>query len=144
LNRDLHLLFAVVSAVLLTAAWPTSPLTLLIFVAWIPLLWIESTAPSGRRFFGFTYLVMFLWNIATTWWVWNASPPGAAAAFFANSLIMCLPWLGFRIVKKKLGERIGYLSLIAFWMTFEYIHLQLAVADTRQCIRHAPAMDSMV
>jgi apolipoprotein N-acyltransferase len=123
LKRNLHLLLAIAGAVLLTAAWPTSPLTLLIFIAWIPLLWIESTVPGGRRFFGFTYLIMFTWNVATTWWVWNASPPGAAAAFFANSLIMCLPWIGFRIVKKRLGEKIGYLSLIAFWMTFEYIHL---------------------
>lgn len=123
MKRDSPLLLAFAGAILLIAAWPASPFTLLIFVAWIPLLWIEATSCGGRRFFGFTYLVMFLWNIATTWWIWNASPPGAAGAFFANSLIMCLPWIGFRIVKKKLGEKIGYLSLIAFWMTFEFIHL---------------------
>ncbi len=66
---------------------------------------------------------MFIWNIATTWWIWNASLPGALGAFFANSLIMCLPWLGFKIVKNKLGEPLGYISLIAFWLCFEYIHL---------------------
>jgi apolipoprotein N-acyltransferase len=37
---------------------------------------------------------------------------------------MCLPWLGFRITKKWLGENFGYASLLAFWMCFEYIHLQ--------------------
>ncbi len=67
---------------------------------------------------------MLVWNIATTWWIWNASPPGAVGAFLANSLIMCLPWLGFKIAKKWLGERIGYVALIAFWMCFEYVHLQ--------------------
>ncbi len=67
---------------------------------------------------------MFVWNVATTWWIWNASPPGAVGAFLANSLLMCLPWLGFKIAKKWLGERIGYIALIAFWMCFEYIHLQ--------------------
>ncbi len=67
---------------------------------------------------------MFIWNVATTWWIWNASPPGAVGAFLANSLIMCLPWLGFKIAKKWLGERVGYVTLIAFWMCFEYIHLQ--------------------
>ena len=66
---------------------------------------------------------MFVWNVATTWWIWNASAPGAVSAFLANSLLMCFPWLGFTIVKKRLGEKIGYLSLIAFWMCFEYIHL---------------------
>ena len=67
---------------------------------------------------------MFVWNVATTWWIWNASQPGALAAFFANSLLMCFPWLGFKIVKNRLGDNTGYLSLIAFWMCFEFIHLQ--------------------
>ncbi len=67
---------------------------------------------------------MFIWNVATTWWIWNASPPGAVAAFLANSLLMCFPWLGYKIAKKWLGEKAGYISLIAFWMCFEYIHLQ--------------------
>ena len=67
---------------------------------------------------------MFIWNVATTWWIWNASIPGAVAAFLANSFIMCLPWLGYKIAKKWLGEKIGYIALIAFWMCFEYIHLQ--------------------
>lgn len=66
---------------------------------------------------------MFIWNVATTWWIWNASVPGALSAFFANSFIMCLPWLGFKIAKKRLGENWGYTALIAFWMCFEYIHL---------------------
>ncbi len=66
---------------------------------------------------------MFVWNVATTWWIWNASVPGAIAAFLANSFIMCLPWLGFKIAKKWLGEKAGYVSLVAFWMCFEYIHL---------------------
>ena len=67
---------------------------------------------------------MLVWNVATTWWIWNASPPGAVGAFLANSLLMCLPWLGFKIAKKWLGEKMGYVALIAFWMCFEYIHLQ--------------------
>lgn len=66
---------------------------------------------------------MFTWNIATTWWIWNASLPGALGAFFVNSLLMCIPWLGYKIVKKKSGEKWGYSSLIAFWLCFEYIHL---------------------
>ncbi len=111
------------SGLLLFAAWPVSPLTLLIFIAWIPLLWLESRVSSRKKFFGLVYLTMFIWNIGATWWIWNASVPGALAAFFANSFIMCLPWLGFTIAKKRLGEFRGYLSLVAFWMCFEFIHL---------------------
>ncbi len=124
MKRFTNLFLAIGSGLLLWAAWPVSPLTLLIFVAWIPLLWMETKVKSGRKFFGLTYITMFIWNIATTWWIWNASQPGAVAAFLANSLLMCIPWLGFKIVKQSLGNTIGYLSLIAFWMSFEYIHLQ--------------------
>ncbi|HEY6063372.1 MAG TPA: apolipoprotein N-acyltransferase, partial [Chitinophagaceae bacterium] len=124
MKRFTNLFIAVGGGLLLWAAWPVSPLSFLIFIAWVPLLWLESTVKSRKKFFGLTYLVMFIWNVATTWWIWNASAPGALSAFFANSLIMCLPWLGFTIVKKRLGSKIGYISLIAFWMCFEYIHLQ--------------------
>ncbi len=96
----------------------------MIFVAWIPLLWLETKVESRKKFFWLTYIAMFIWNVSTTWWIWNASAPGAVAAFLANSLLMCFPWLGYKIAKKWLGEKAGYISLIAFWMCFEYIHLQ--------------------
>ena len=106
----------------LWAAWPVSPLTFLIFIAWVPLLWIEDNIHSWKRFFGVTYLHMLFWNISTTWWVWNASPSGAISAFLANSLIMCIPWLLFHFTKKNYGNWVGYGSLIIYWLAFEYIH----------------------
>lgn len=124
LKRYTNLFIAIGGGLLLWAAWPVSSLTFLIFIAWVPLLWLESTVKSRKKFFGLTYVVMFIWNVATTWWIWNASIPGAIAAFLANSFIMCLPWLGYKVAKRWLGEKIGYVSLIAFWMCFEYIHLQ--------------------
>jgi len=123
LKPFINWLFAISGGILLWAAWPVSPLTLLIFVAWIPLLYLETKVKSKATFFGFTYITMFIWNITTTWWIWNASLPGALGAFFANSLLMCFPWLGFKIAKKWLGEFWGYMSLIVFWLCFEYIHL---------------------
>jgi apolipoprotein N-acyltransferase len=124
LKRFTNLFLASGTGILLWAAWPVSPLTLLIFVAWVPLLWLETKVQSRKKFFGLTYIAMFTWNVATTWWIWNASVPGAISAFLANSLLMCFPWLGFKIVKDKSGEMWGYFSLIAFWMCFEFIHLQ--------------------
>lgn len=124
MKRFINLFLALGSGLLLWAAWPVSTFTFLIFIAWIPLLWMESKVKSRKKFFGLTYLTMFTWNVATTWWIWNASLPGAVAAFLANSLLMCFPWLGFKIAKKWLGEKMGYISLIAFWMCFEFIHLQ--------------------
>lgn len=124
LKRFTNLYIAIGGGLLLWAAWPASPLTLLIFFAWLPLLWLESKVESRKKFFGLTYVTMFIWNVSATWWIWNASAPGAVSAFLANSLLMCFPWLGYKIAKKRLGKIEGYISLIAFWMCFEYIHLQ--------------------
>lgn len=124
MKRFNNLFIAIASGLLLFAAWPVSPLTMLIFFAWIPLLWMEERVSSPKKFFGLTYITMFVWNVATTWWIWNASAPGAISAFLANSLLMCFPWLGYKIVKRRMGKKLGYTSLIAFWMCFEYIHLQ--------------------
>lgn len=122
--RQTSLVLAALSGILLFLSWPASQLTALVFVAWIPLLWVESKTKSRSRFFWLTYLTMFIWNVSTTWWIWNASVPGALSAFFANSFLMCLPWFGFRTVKKWFGEAAGYFSLVVFWICFEYIHLQ--------------------
>ncbi len=123
MRRYLNLALPLLSGILLWAAWPVSPFTFLIFIAFLPLLWLDTRVKSRKIFFFLVYLAMFTWNILSTWWIWNASAVGAIAAFFANSFIMCLPWLGYRIVKKRSGEAWGYISLIAFWMCFEYIHL---------------------
>jgi apolipoprotein N-acyltransferase len=124
LKKLSSLLLSVSGGLLLFAAWPVSPLTFLIFIAFIPLLWLERRGIRGKSFFGWVYISMLVWNVAATWWVWNATGPGAIAAFMANSLLMCLPWLGFHFVRRRMGDIIGYSSLIVFWLSFEYLHLQ--------------------
>lgn len=99
-------------------------MTVAIFIAFIPLFIIERLHLSGLKFFGLVYLAMFIWNITTTWWIWNASLVGAWLAIFVNSLLMCIPWMGFRMMNKRFGALIGYSSFIIFWLAFEYIHLQ--------------------
>ncbi|RYY62947.1 MAG: apolipoprotein N-acyltransferase [Chitinophagaceae bacterium] len=122
MKRYTDLFIALGGSILLWAAWPVSPLTFLVFAGWIPLLLVEERVKSRKRFFALTYLHMFSWNILTTWWIWNASLPGAISAFVANSLFMCIPWLLFSITKKNLGSWIGYGSLVVYWMAFEYLH----------------------
>ncbi len=122
--KKIHpLTLSILSGFLLFAAWPTSPFTALIFIAWIPLLWIAENTPRRIPFFLHSYLAMFIWNIGTTWWIWNASAGGAVGAIIANAFLMCIPLWGYHLFKYKFGSLIGYTSLVVFWMTFEYIHL---------------------
>jgi apolipoprotein N-acyltransferase len=123
--KKLHpALLSALTGLLLYAAWPESPLTLLIFIAFIPLLWLERQGIRRARFFGWTYLSMLIWNIGATWWIWNASIPGALGAILVNSLLMCLPWLAFHLIRSRMGNDFGFASLILFWLSYEYFHLQ--------------------
>lgn len=113
---------SLLGGILLWAAWPVSPLTFLIFFAFLPLLWIEDRTQSNRLFLLYTYVHMVAWNVLTTWWVWNASAVGGVMAFLANSAIMCLPWMLMRWTKQKAGRTAGFIALVAYWVSFEYLH----------------------
>ena len=115
-------LLLILPGLLLYAAWPVSPFTFLIFIALVPLFWLEATIKDTSRFFWILWLNLFIWNVATTWWIWNASPGGAVGAIVANSLLMCFPWMLYRFTKKKLGTVIGLVAFIDYWLTWEFIH----------------------
>jgi len=117
-------IFSLTTGVLLYASWPVSPFTFLIFFAFIPLLVVEDFSKRKIKFFGWCYLSFFTWNLLTTWWIWNASPEGAVLAIVLNSLLMCIPWMGFYSVKRRLGNGWGYAALFCFWLSFEWLHLQ--------------------
>lgn len=121
---------AVATGLLLAAAWPARGFTPLVFFAWVPLLWVEDyayrrrRAGEGGRYPVFLYaLVAFLvWNILTTWWIWN-STPAAALAWVANALLMATVFWLYHVTTRRLplhSARGGV--LIVYWLAFEYIH----------------------
>ncbi len=116
-------LLSLLSGLLLFVAWPVSPFTFLIFFAFVPLLFLAEKIANRAQFFGWLYLTLLIWNASTTWWTCISTIPGGIAAIVANSLLMCIPWIGYYSVKTISGNRIGYISLIFFWLAFEYIHL---------------------
>ncbi len=125
------LVLAVLGALLLWggwAPWPSAGLSLLLFIGWVPYLLLERQLTLARarkrRVFASTYLFLLLWNALTTWWVSYADLAAGIAAVVLNALLMCLPLMAFRQTKKRLGNRIGYLSLPIFWIAFEQLHLR--------------------
>ena len=122
-------LLALLGAVLLWAAWPVhpAPLTLLLFVGFVPYLRLEQvlTAQGAKRgrVFANTYCFLFLWNAFTTWWVSYSTLGGGIAAVVLNAALMCLPLMAFRRTKERFGAAIGYLALPVYWIAFEQLHL---------------------
>ena len=66
---------------------------------------------------------MVLWNAFTTWWVSHSTLPGGIAAVLFNSALMCIPLMAFYFTRKYLGNTIGYISFIVYWVAFEQLHL---------------------
>lgn len=118
------LLLAVVA---LSAAWYFAYIHLLIFIAFVPLLaWLEAYRHkriSGLQLWVAHYIAFLLWNLLTTWWIWNASPGGMLAACFANALLMSLPICLVMSIARHARQFHVHLLWILAWLTFEYLHL---------------------
>jgi len=120
---------SILSGIFLSAAWPTFGFFPLLFIAWIPLLWLEDNISinrekySARHIFAFSYITFFTWNLLTTWWVYNASLGGAIMAIVFNSLFMAMVFWIYFLVKNKLKAIHPHFIFICFWLSFEYLHL---------------------
>tara|TARA_R110002072_G_scaffold282761_3_gene445943 strand:- start:6483 stop:8036 length:1554 start_codon:yes stop_codon:yes gene_type:complete len=109
-------------------------LTPLVFISWVPLLFLESyiakkSYKSGKVFIH-AYISFIIYNVGTTWWVWNAEASGAMLAFILNSLLMTITFYAFHLAKKHIGEKEGYLALVFYWIAFEYFHLNWEMSWT--------------
>lgn len=129
---------ALLSAVLLWLAWPpfnfTSPILL---IAFLPLLIaldeIEQSdlKKKGTKVFLLSGLTFLIWNTASIYWVFNSL--NAVMDVFAASMLSIIPfglgaflmtlsfWL-YQKVAKKTKTYLADLSLISFWMSYEYLH----------------------
>ena len=112
---------AVLSGLLIAAAWPVRGLAPLAFVAFIPLLYLQD---KGRGVFGLSYITFVVWNALTTWWVWKTTAFGTIGMILLNSLFMTTVFWAYHFVKTRLYDnKKGYYLLIIFVLAFEYLHL---------------------
>ena len=123
-------LLSILSGLLLFLSWPPHGFPLLAFFAFVPLFFVsddllehETKVPFWRGLWH-AYIALLIWNIGTTWWIWNITPVGAIATFALNSFFMAIVfgcWQRFRTL--RLPAVTAPLALIAFWCTWEYLHL---------------------
>jgi apolipoprotein N-acyltransferase len=129
LTKKQRFTLSISAGILLILSFPfTGSIPFFAFIGLAPLLLIEDSIFSNKykssKLFIYSYITFFLYNLGTTWWIWNASSGGAILAFFLNSLIMAAVFQLFHITKKRVGIREGYTAFILFWIGFEYIHYE--------------------
>src|SRR6478735_9187181 len=119
-------LLALLSGFILWLGWPTKPTSFAIFLGFVPLLLIEDTLSKSElkrkalKFLGYTYIALLVWNILTTYWIYNATAGGGIFAIACNAALMCIPMMFFFFTKKISNPTLGYFSFIVYWITFEY------------------------
>ncbi len=110
--------------------WPMYGFPYLLFIGFVPLLFIEDYISRNPAFFhrysmfSYAYLAFFVWNGFTTWWIFNSTIFGGIMALLLNSLFMSVTFFLFHLSKKvfRRNDHAIYLLLL-YWLAFEYIHL---------------------
>lgn len=129
LNKTYPFLAAALSGIVFSLAWPAAGMPLLLFIAFLPLFYAlelnEQTYGkiSLHKVWILSYLAFFIWNLLTTWWIYHSTPEGAYLAILCNSLFMSWVFTAAHKTRILLGKSIGYVALAAYWLMFEYLHM---------------------
>lgn len=125
------LAIAALSGILFALSWPEiGGITPLIFVAFVPLFYVESLFTEKEKtfkwyhFWMFFYTPFLLFNALTTWWIYLASFFGMLSAVVCNALFFAIIFWLYHKTKVRLGKRRAYIALIFYWLGFEYLHMQ--------------------
>ena len=121
---------SLISGVLLWLSWYPYGFTFLIFIAFVPLFILSDRLLEKGKGIAFwqgiwsSFPAFVIWNAGVTWWIWNSTAPGAVAAIVLNSFFMSCVFGAWHWVKKSNLPKITIpLAFIAFWCSWEFLHL---------------------
>ena len=121
-------LLLLLSALLLSVPFLVPRTGYLALVALVPLLFAEQAASETglKHFWWWHYLCFLIWNVATTFWVCNATVGGGIFACVANAFQMSLIFGLFRWSKKHISGALPYIFLAFTWIAWERWYLTWA------------------
>jgi apolipoprotein N-acyltransferase len=133
MGRKTLLLLSVASGLLLSLPWIFPSFSLVMFIAFIPLLFVEDQITlkkhSKKSIVLFLYALssFFVWNVLSTWWIAFVSLSGMIIIAAINAFLMAFVWWMMHLVRRKFAAMAGYLSLVVFWLTFEFLHFNWSI-----------------
>lgn len=122
------------SGLLLSIAGPDYLSGFFTFIAFVPLLFLEDYFYKNSKkyisfnFFIYSWLSFAFWNLLSMWWAWQPSIYGLVSPLVLNSLLSALIFWAFHIIRLKSGNQLGYLTFVIFYLAFEYLHFNWALA----------------
>lgn len=118
------------SALMLSMPFLVPHTGLVMLFAFIPLFAAEhiATESKKRHFWLFYYTCFLVWNLCTTYWIYNATLPGMVAAVVLNALQMAVIFRLFRWVKSLTSGFLPYLFFIVAWLAWEHAYFNWDVS----------------
>ena len=124
------LLASLLSGLLFWLGFPPHAFIPVLFVAFIPLLWIEQEIrtnfvnKTGALYFRYTFTAFFIWNILSTYWVTNTAFIAGIIALTANSCLMSIPLILYHHSRKYFKSTLAPLVFASLWISFEFLHMR--------------------
>ncbi len=100
-----------------------------LFVAFVPLLMLQKRCLKLRaegqrgRFIPWSAATFFLWQLLTTFWIYNATFGGMLAAVAINTGLMTAIFSLYHKMHLKTPKALSNTMFVALWLMFEYIYL---------------------
>ncbi|MFA7116620.1 MAG: apolipoprotein N-acyltransferase [Bacteroidales bacterium] len=132
--KQITWIYLLVSLLLASLPFLVKGMSFCMLFAFVPLLFVEDMWHNQRvkGFWHVYYLYFLVWNIITTFWIWNATIPGVIGAVLVNALQMSIVFYLFRIFKRKHNKGslmfLPYLFLIITWISWEYFYFNSEIS----------------
>jgi apolipoprotein N-acyltransferase len=133
MNKYLLVSLSVTGGILSGLAWTDWCSGLILLIAFVPFLIIENYLFENRiRFTPNTFFIYILpgfviFSIMTMGWMKVASITGAVCVIMGLSFLMAFTmWLA-HMVRLKAGTVVAFVSIITFWLVYEFISLNVNI-----------------
>lgn len=128
----LAFLLSVLSGALLALGWPPAAGFPLLFVAFVPLLYLHDRLPPGKRgtvtFVAAAGLALLLWNAGATRWIYNAYFTSGVVINCLNVALFTIPWVLYAVSQSVFSRWQRYGLLVSAWMSLELLHYHWGLA----------------
>lgn len=133
MNKYSLVAMSVAGGILSGLAWSGWCSGLILLIAFVPFFLIENylfknpEKFSPNAFFIYTLPGFVIFCIISLGWMRVASLTGAICVIMGLSFLMAFTlWLA-HVVRMKTGDVPGFISLVAFWLSYEYISLNISI-----------------